>query len=58
MPVHRRRLEVSAVDTYTILTFIALGTVPGFYVGRWYAETFRARFDMRRTWDNRDQYRR
>ena len=55
--IHRWRLELSAVETYTILTLIAVGTVPGFYVGRWYAETFRARFEMRRTWANRDLYR-
>jgi hypothetical protein len=46
------------VDIYTILTLIAVGTVPGFYVGRWYAETFRAKFDMKRIWKNRDLYRR
>jgi hypothetical protein len=37
---------------------VAVGTIPGFYVGRWTAESGRARFDQKRVWDTRQNYRR
>lgn len=36
---------------------VALGTIPGFYVGRWTAETGRARADMGKAWNGRKNYR-
>ena len=57
-PSANKPLEVPAVETYTILGLMAIGFIPGFYLGRWYAETFRAMFDRRRIWENRDLYRR
>jgi hypothetical protein len=35
----------------------ALWALPGFLVGRWYAETFRAKADMERVWNGRKNYR-
>ncbi len=34
-----------------------VGLFLGFFIGRWYAETFAARFDMRRRWESRQNYR-
>lgn len=36
---------------------IGIGTIPGFYFGRWTAETGRARHDMDKTWNGRKNYR-
>jgi hypothetical protein len=36
---------------------MAIGTIPGFYVGRWTAEVGRARHDMNKTWHGRAKYR-
>lgn len=41
----------------TLLVVFGAGTVPGYLVGQWKAETFRAKFDMKRTWENRRAYR-
>lgn len=40
--------------TYWLL--MAIGSIPGFYVGRWTAETGRARHDMDKTWNGRKNY--
>lgn len=41
----------------TLLVVFGAGTVPGFFVGRQWAEIFNARFQMKRTWENRRAYR-
>lgn len=43
--------------TLTFLLTLAIGGAGGFYVGRWWAEDSRARSDMERTWDGRQNYR-
>ncbi len=40
-----------------ILVWAGIGSVGGFYVGRWWAEVARAKFDMKRVWDGRQSYR-
>ena len=40
-----------------ILLLIGVGVFLGFFVGRWAAESTRARTDMRNTWRNRKNYR-
>jgi hypothetical protein len=49
-------LDVTAVDTYTILALMAVGVVPGFYIGRWYAEAFRAKYDSDRIQESHYAY--
>lgn len=34
-----------------------VGAFVGFYVGRWWAEVFGARFNMSKTWQGRRNYR-
>lgn len=46
------------VTTETVLTMLVLGGFGGWYVGRWRAENARARFDRRKTWNARKNYRR
>lgn len=46
----------TVMDVATWL-LLALGAVPGFFLGRWTAETRRARFDMGNVWTNRNRYR-
>lgn len=41
----------------TILIVLALGAAGGFPLGRWSAESSRARHDMSKVWDNRTAYR-
>lgn len=36
---------------------LALGAIPGFWLGRRSAENRRARFDMNNTWNGRAKYR-
>lgn len=36
---------------------LATGGLVGFWLGRWWAEAGRARFDMRRAWTGRKTYR-
>ncbi|RZT87119.1 hypothetical protein EV383_4027 [Pseudonocardia sediminis] len=36
---------------------LAVGVFLGWYIGRWRAETRRARADMRTVWNNRSKYR-
>jgi hypothetical protein len=43
--------------TFTDWLLMAIGTIPGFYVGRWTAESRRAHHDMDRTWNGRKNYR-
>jgi hypothetical protein len=45
------------LSTFTLLVAMCFGSVPGYLVGQWKAETFRAKFDMKRTWENRRAYR-
>lgn len=45
------------MDVATIVLLV-LGAVPGFFVGRWSAESRRARSDMSKTWKGRSNYRR
>jgi hypothetical protein len=44
--------------TTTLWLMLALGGFLGFFVGRWSAETHRARSDMSRVWQGRKGYRR
>jgi hypothetical protein len=37
---------------------LLVGMIPGFYVGRWSAERGRARYDGKRAWNQRQNYRR
>lgn len=39
------------------MVFVGVGAVGGFLVGRWSAEVRRARYDARRLWDQRKNYR-
>ena len=39
------------------LVLILIGTIPGYFVGRWRAEVGRARADARRAWAGRASYR-
>jgi hypothetical protein len=41
----------------TLWVVLALGLFVGFLIGRWSAETFRARSDMSRVWEGRKGYR-
>jgi hypothetical protein len=43
--------------TNAMWVILAIGIVIGFSVGRWWAETRRARFDMDRVWESRKNYR-
>jgi hypothetical protein len=43
--------------TSTLWIMLAIGTVPGYYFGRWTAENGRARFDQEKVWDSRHKYR-
>jgi hypothetical protein len=43
--------------TEVLWVMLGLGGLLGFFVGRWSAETRRARFDMDRTWQGRKGYR-
>ncbi len=36
---------------------LIVGLFVGFFGGRWYAETFAARYDMRQRWERRKKYR-
>lgn len=45
------------VVLFVVFNFGALWAVPGFLVGRWYAETWRAKADMERVWNGRKHYR-
>lgn len=45
------------VVLFVVFNFGALWVVPGFLVGRWYAETFAAKHDMERRWNGRKNYR-
>ena len=40
-----------------MVVILAVGMLLGFWVGRWWGETRRARYDMKRTWDGRKGYR-
>lgn len=42
---------------FVAMNFGALWLVPGFLLGRWHAETFRAKADMERVWNGRRNYR-
>lgn len=46
------------MDTSALTGLLLIGMVPGFYLGRWYAETFRAKVEMKRAWAGRGGYRR
>lgn len=39
------------------MLFIGVGGIGGFLLGRWSAEYFRARADMRTVWNGRKRYR-
>jgi hypothetical protein len=45
------------VTTLQLFLLLGAGSVPGFFVGRWTAEIGRARHDMTKTWNNRQDYR-
>lgn len=45
------------VTTDTVLAMLVLGGFGGWFVGRWRAENARARFDQRKTWNGRKNYR-
>ncbi|MGH3774860.1 MAG: hypothetical protein ACRDRR_03840 [Pseudonocardiaceae bacterium] len=49
-------LRVMAVGSEVLLILLIVAFV-GFIGGRWWAETFRAGYDMRRTWKARKNYR-
>lgn len=40
-----------------LIMALLTGAVPGFLVGRWWAEVFRAKADMRKVWSHRGAYR-
>jgi hypothetical protein len=44
------------VDTATWVLLI-IGMIPGFYLGRWRAESRRAHFDQDRVWASQEAYR-
>jgi len=50
-------LKGAVVDTATWVLLI-IGMIPGFYLGRWRAESRRAHFDQDRVWASKDLYRR
>jgi hypothetical protein len=43
--------------TTAMWLFLGIGGVGGFFVGRWWGETTRARYDMDRVWAARRNYR-
>lgn len=43
--------------TNSMWVILVVGIVIGFFVGRWWAEFRRARFDMDRVWGSRKNYR-
>ena len=43
--------------TGTMWVVLVVGVLIGMYLGRWWAEIRRARFDMDRTWASRKTYR-
>jgi hypothetical protein len=45
------------VTTETMFTILALGGVGGWFVGRWWAEDARAKYDQQLIWDRRRNYR-
>lgn len=52
-----RRLRVMAMGLEVLLVILIIIVFVGFVVGRWWAEANRARYDMRRTWKARKNYR-
>lgn len=46
------------MEISVLMGLLLLGMVPGFYLGRWHAETFRAKTEMQRAWAGRRGYRR
>lgn len=49
--------EGDGMDITMVLLFVGIGTIPGFWVGRWSAETRRAHYDMDNVWNGRRRYR-
>lgn len=45
------------VTTNTVLGTLLLGGAGGWFVGRWWAEEARARYDQNRIWNARKNYR-
>jgi preprotein translocase subunit Sec63 len=43
--------------TNAMWVILVVGIVIGYFVGRWWAEVRRARFDMDRVWGSRKNYR-
>lgn len=43
--------------TNAMWVVLVVGILIGCFVGRWWAEVRRARFDMDRVWDSRKNYR-
>ena len=46
------------MDLTAVIGLLIAGAACGFPIGRWWAEVARAKYDMQRTWENRDHYRR
>jgi hypothetical protein len=46
-----------AVTTETVLTILVLGGVGGWFVGRSWAEDARSRFEQKKNWNARQDYR-
>ncbi|MBV9730578.1 MAG: hypothetical protein JO309_14475 [Pseudonocardiales bacterium] len=45
------------MTTDMVLATLLLGGAGGWFVGRWWAESARARYDMERNWKGRKNYR-
>jgi hypothetical protein len=45
------------MNTTDLVLALLVGTIPGFYVGRWWSELGRGQHDARRAWDGRRKYR-
>lgn len=45
------------MTAWEILILLGVGGGGGFFIGQRWAEFARARFDMKRTWENRRAYR-
>ncbi len=43
--------------TEMVFVVLAIGAILGFYIGRWWTERQRGRFEMQQAWERRNLYR-